>query len=117
MSGEANAYNIFGLLIDKEIVLLVLGAVIGFGASLLTNYINNRKQRKKEEKERSINIIVDAVKFVVKAYELANDLIIKMRHFNRRLFNAPSKDAVIAQKEKTEYLFKAGEKATIFLRN
>ena len=51
MIGEANEYNIFGLLIDKNIVLLLLGAIIAFGASVVTNWLNNRSQRKKEEKE------------------------------------------------------------------
>ena len=82
MSGEANVYDIFGLLIDKEIALLFLGAIIGFGASLVTNWINNCSKRKKEEKEKAINIIADTVKFVEKTSQRNNFVIGSMAYLN-----------------------------------
>ena len=106
MSGEANAVVIFGLSIDKDIALLILGAIIGFGASLGTNWINNRTQRKKEEKERAINIIADVAKFVMKANERIDDIIVKLGFFEiGRLYSSSSTlDATKLEKEIKAYI-------------
>jgi len=103
MSGEAKDFFIFGVSV-KDIVPVVIGAIIGgiigFGASLGTSWINNRTQRKKEEKEKAINIIAEVVKYVLKMNELANDLKTRMAFFSKRMHIKRLKEEYI------EYLFK-----------
>jgi len=77
MSGEAKDFFIFGVSV-KDIVPVVIGAIvggiIGFGSSLGISWFNNRTRRKKEEKEKAIDIIKEVVKFVQKADDIASDM-------------------------------------------
>jgi CHAT domain-containing protein len=115
MSGEAREVIIFGLSIDKDIVLLVLGAIIGFGASLGISWINNRSQRKKEEKEKAINIISDTVKFVAKIREEISEIKNMMNYYDELIFKAHTVGEATKQEQKKDaYISKVIDEHTAF---
>jgi hypothetical protein len=98
MGGDANTIVIFGLPFDRDIAILILGAIlggiIGFGSSFFMNLINNRTQRKKEEKEKAINIIAEVVKFATKTKNEFDNLKYDMQFFIKRLRR--TEDAAVA---------------------
>ena len=99
MSGESKEIIILTVLL-KDIGLVVLGAIIGLGASEYTAWRRKREDQKKE----AVNIIAEIVKYLLKINTMANDIKASMVHFRER-----EGDPQVTR-EHREYMVKMKEK-------
>lgn len=101
MSEEVKEVIIYGVPI-KDIVLLVLGAIIGLVASEITNW----RRRREDKKEKAIDIIKEVVKFVQKADDIASDMkSYSNLAFKGKLTGERKKQRLLLIEEKLDNLF------------